>query len=71
MTSHTIYQSYLLRLWRTDSDAPWRASLQSTADGEPIIFSNTAALFAFLQERLAQSTPEDEAQSKQENPGVS
>jgi hypothetical protein len=42
------YQSYLLRLWRDDPQAPWRASLQSTATGEIQGFADTASLVTFL-----------------------
>jgi len=46
------YASYLLRLMRSDRDGhAWRASLESTTDGQRLEFGNVAALAAFLQER--------------------
>ena len=42
------YQSFMLRLWRESPDAPYRASLQATSDGEPLLFCDLAALFNFL-----------------------
>jgi hypothetical protein len=53
MTPSSTYQSYLLRLWRDTPRAPWRALLQSTADGEKYHFVEIDALFAFLTECLA------------------
>lgn len=47
------YRSYLLRFWRADADQPWRASLQSTATGEKILFAELSALLAFLAEQTA------------------
>lgn len=44
------YQSFMLRLWRESPDAPYRASLQATTDGEQILFSDLDALFSFLNQ---------------------
>jgi hypothetical protein len=50
------YASYLLRLVKADRDGhAWRASLESTADGERLEFGSVAALTAFLQERYGQT----------------
>lgn len=50
------YASYLLRLVRSDRDGhAWRASLESTADGERLEFGSVATLVAFLQERYGQT----------------
>lgn len=43
------YQSFMLRLWRETPDAPYRASLQATTDGEQIIFADLPTLFTFLE----------------------
>ena len=48
MTPNSTYQSYLLRLWRNNPNQPWRALLQSTADGEKYHFVEVASLFEFL-----------------------
>lgn len=46
----SLYQSYLLRLWRTEQCETecWRASLQDPRTGERIGFANLEELFAFL-----------------------
>jgi hypothetical protein len=49
------YASYLLRLVRSDRDGhAWRASLESTADGQRLEFGSVAALIGFLQARYGQ-----------------
>lgn len=50
------YASYLLRLMKSDRDGhAWRASLESTADGQRLEFGSMAALIGFLQERYGQT----------------
>jgi len=50
------YASYLLRLTKSDRDGhAWRASLESTADGQWLEFGSVAALIAFLRERYGQT----------------
>jgi hypothetical protein len=46
------YDSYLLRLWRANPQAPWQASLQSTATGEIHQFGDVESLWAFVMARL-------------------
>jgi hypothetical protein len=48
------YQSYLLRLWREDSQSPWHASLQSTATERVYHFPHMEALFTFLLTNVAE-----------------
>ncbi len=45
------YRSYLLRIWRTSSqsNAVWRASLESAQTGERRAFADLESLFAFLE----------------------
>lgn len=49
------YRAYLLRLWRDDEAAPWRASLKdalrAAPDGRALTFSSIEGLFAFLEEQ--------------------
>ena len=45
----TAYQSYLLRLWKEDDEAVWRASLDSTETGERLGFESVDALCDFLK----------------------
>lgn len=47
------YQAYLLRLWRDDGHAPWRASLQSPRTHEVRSFANVERLVAFLASEMA------------------
>ena len=50
------YASYLLRLMRSDRDGhTWRASLESTGDGQRLEFGSVAALISFLEERYGQT----------------
>jgi hypothetical protein len=45
-----MYHSYLLRLWRSSqSNAVWRASLESAQSGERRAFADLESLFAFLE----------------------
>lgn len=46
------YLSYLLRMWRDHQQAPWRASLQSTATGDVRRFGDVEEMWAFLQTQL-------------------
>jgi len=54
------YYSYLLRLWRENEAAPWRASLEDAHTGERRSFSDAAKLLVFLREQM-QSEPIQEA----------
>ena len=51
-TAPSTYLSYLLRLWRDHQQAPWRASLESTATGDIRRFGDLEAMWAFLQAQL-------------------
>lgn len=53
--SHEKYQAYLLRLWREDEDAPWRASLQDARAGEVRSFASVAQLVAFIEQQTEDS----------------
>lgn len=59
MADETVdYRSYLLRFWRAregEHDV-WRASLQDPQSGERLSFATLDALFAYLQERLEESS---------------
>jgi len=56
------YQSYLLRLWRTQSDEQdiWRASLESPGTGQRHGFASLQELFRFLQTQTEQAGTEEE-----------
>ena len=55
-----LYQVFLLRLWRTHTGAPWRASLESTESSAQHHFASIDDLAHFLQTKAHQST-DDEA----------
>jgi hypothetical protein len=49
-----MYHSYLLRLWRSSqSNAVWRASLESAQSGERRGFADLESLFVFLEAQTA------------------
>ena len=49
-----VYASYLLRLRRSDQDGQptWRASLESTRDGQRTDFCSVEELVIFLRDRF-------------------
>lgn len=44
-----LYQSYLLRLWRNRTDAPWRATLEGSEDNSQHHFATLEELVRFLK----------------------
>jgi hypothetical protein len=74
------YRSYLLRLWQEPLPRPcaWRASLVDSQSGELHGFADTAQLFAFLEQQIAEAETSartrrmgDEPSSTQANAGES
>lgn len=64
------YQAYVLRLWREaagtdDMPAVWRFSLDDTATGQRLGFSNLNALMEYLSQQLGESFPSKDAQSQE------
>ncbi len=53
------YHSYLVRLWREQSQPHWRASLRSIQTGEERWFAHVEQLFIFLHTQTAGSTDEE------------
>lgn len=53
-SGRTHYQSYVLRLWRPDSDdlSRWQGSLQDTATGEVHHFATHDDLWVFLLQAM-------------------
>ena len=43
------YKAYLLRLWRENHEAPWRALLENPHTGDREAFATFAELVAFLE----------------------
>lgn len=44
------YKGYLVRIWRSSAQSPWRASTRNTKTGEMHQFSSLETLFLFLRE---------------------
>lgn len=67
-TDQHVYRSYLLRLWRSKSDATisWYASLEDPVSGERKGFSNLKSMINFLEAdhedntQLTTQTPEEQ-----------
>ena len=60
-TSDFEYRSYLLRLWRESAHNAWRASLQSTATEQVVLFADMTALLAFLFAQTDELPPDRSA----------
>ena len=43
------YQSFLVRLWQDDKDAPWRVSVKHVATGKLRLFDSLESFFVYLQ----------------------
>jgi hypothetical protein len=60
-TSDFEYRSYLLRLWRESAQGAWRASVQSTATEQVVLFADITALLAFLLAQTDELPPDRSA----------
>ncbi|MBK8987728.1 MAG: hypothetical protein IPM39_16915 [Chloroflexi bacterium] len=49
------YLAYMLRFWREEPDAPWRATAENPHTGEKRSFAAPEQLWIFLQEKLLNS----------------
>lgn len=49
-TETSNYKGYLVRIWRSSSQSPWRASTRNTKTGEQHQYSSLENLFLFLSE---------------------
>ena len=63
------YQAYMLRLWRDGGQAPWRASLENTADGQRIYFGSVRELVCFLQDESKNDTVVAEQSATEDTAG--
>ncbi len=59
-----IYLAYLLRLWRDDETAPWRATVEDASTGQRFGFANLKALFVFLEKQTGVLLTSDENKVK-------
>jgi hypothetical protein len=50
------YYAYLIRLWRTGVDGPWRASLEDARTGERIGFGDLSQAYAYLRGKTGRPT---------------
>jgi hypothetical protein len=64
------YASYLLRLKRSDRNGrpTWRASMESTLDGQRLEFSGLEALVAFLEERFGRRGGAEASNKERQTP---
>jgi hypothetical protein len=46
------YLAYMLRFWREEAGAPWRATVEDPHTGEKRSFAAPEQLWVFLQEKL-------------------
>jgi len=44
----TSHKSYMVRIWRSSSQSPWRVSVRVTQTGEQLQFARLENLFLFL-----------------------
>jgi hypothetical protein len=51
-TQESTYIAYMLRLWRADVRAPWRASLQSTVTEKTYHFTDVDQMWAHLKAQM-------------------
>lgn len=69
MNRPPIYLSYLLRLWRNDATAPWRASVEDARTHEQHAFAEPERLFAFLREQMQAADLEESDPTNQDQTG--
>jgi hypothetical protein len=50
------YHAFLIRLWRDETQQPWRAELVSPHSGETRRFATPEQLFSYVQEQMEAAT---------------
>ena len=53
------YRGYLVRIWRSSAQSPWRASIRDTHTGEQRHFAQLEALYCFLDEETTDHWPHE------------
>jgi len=53
-SANANYYAYLLRCWRENAAAPWRATLENPHSGEIIGFASLEQLYQFLERQTGQ-----------------
>jgi hypothetical protein len=69
MKTSPNYISYLLRLWRENDAAPWRASLEDAHTGERRNFARLQDLFRLLEEETSKQVNKEQAAIHEEHEG--
>ena len=60
-TKSNLYYSYLLRVWRVNSQPPrWQVSLRDARTGESFNFTDLQQLKNFLDQRIENNNPQEE-----------
>lgn len=54
-TQNGNYLSYLLRIWKDNSDEEWRATLQDVFSGDSLHFATLPELYANLKEKTSKN----------------
>jgi hypothetical protein len=50
------YHAFLIRLWRDETQQPWRAELVSPHTGEARRFATPEQLFNYVQQQMEETT---------------
>ena len=62
-TKSNLYYSYLLRVWRVNSQPPrWQVSLRDARTGESFNFADLQQLKNFLDQRIDNNNPQEKSQ---------
>jgi hypothetical protein len=61
----SLYHSYLVRLWRSNTQNDWRASAQCVQSGRTVAFGDLESLYAFLQHEIRGGSSPDGAEVSQ------
>ncbi|MBW7881316.1 MAG: hypothetical protein H3C34_01535 [Caldilineaceae bacterium] len=54
------YQIYLLRVWRNDSNEPWRVTVHRTGEKELQHFASLSEFYAAFWQRLSDSNHQEQ-----------
>ncbi len=63
------YQSFLIRMWRTDATSVWRASLSDPNTSETLYFADMKSLWAFLTHLTEEVGESNEGSSESRRKG--
>jgi hypothetical protein len=63
------YYAYLIRLWRTGPDGPWRTSLEDAKTGERIGFGDLSQAYAYLLDKTQRARGADSIDAPRQDRG--